>query len=52
MRAGLDLKALGERQIIVDCDVVRADGGTRCAAITGGYVALAIAINALRGKDD
>src|SRR6188472_1818156 len=48
LRAGVDLKALGERQIIVDCDVVRADGGTRCAAITGGYVALAIAINALR----
>jgi ribonuclease PH len=48
LRAGVDLKLLGERQVIVDCDVVRADGGTRCAAITGGYVALAIAINALR----
>jgi ribonuclease PH len=48
LRAGVDLKLLGERQIIVDCDVVRADGGTRCAAITGGYVALAIAINSLR----
>jgi ribonuclease PH len=48
LRAGVDLKLLGERQIIVDCDVVRADGGTRCAAITGGYVALAIAIDALR----
>ena len=48
LRAGVDLKLLGDRQIIVDCDVVRADGGTRCAAITGGYVALAIAINALR----
>jgi ribonuclease PH len=48
LRAGVDLKLLGERQIIVDCDVVRADGGTRCAAITGGYVALAIALNALR----
>jgi ribonuclease PH len=48
LRAGVDLKLLGERQIIVDCDVVRADGGTRCAAITGGYVALAIAITALR----
>ena len=33
----MDLKLLGERQVIVDCDVVRADGGTRCAAITGGY---------------
>jgi ribonuclease PH len=48
LRAGVDLKLLGERQVIVDCDVVRADGGTRCAAITGGYVALAIAIDALR----
>jgi ribonuclease PH len=48
LRAGVDLKLLGERQVIVDCDVVRADGGTRCAAITGGYVALAIAIGALR----
>jgi ribonuclease PH len=56
LRAAVDLKALGERQIIVDCDVVRADGGTRCAAITGGYVALALAIAKLRqqgriGKD-
>jgi ribonuclease PH len=48
LRAGVDLKALGERQVIIDCDVVRADGGTRCAAITGGYVALALAIAALR----
>jgi ribonuclease PH len=48
LRAAVDLKALGERQIIVDCDVVRADGGTRCAAITGGYVALALAIAKLR----
>lgn len=48
LRAAVDLKALGERQVIIDCDVVRADGGTRCAAITGGYVALAIAINKLR----
>ena len=48
LRAGIDLKALGERQIIIDCDVVRADGGTRCAAITGGFVALALAIAALR----
>ncbi len=48
LRASLDLKALGERQVIVDCDVVRADGGTRCAAITGGYVALAIALHNLR----
>jgi ribonuclease PH len=48
LRAAIDLKALGERQIVVDCDVVRADGGTRCAAITGGYVALALAIAKLR----
>jgi ribonuclease PH len=48
LRASLDLKALGERQIIIDCDVVRADGGTRCAAITGGYVALALALARLR----
>ena len=48
LRASLDLKALGERQIIIDCDVVRADGGTRCAAITGGYVALALALAKLR----
>lgn len=48
LRAGVDLKALGERQIVVDCDVVRADGGTRCAAITGGYVALAIALHRLK----
>jgi ribonuclease PH len=48
LRAAVDLKLLGERQVIVDCDVVRADGGTRCAAITGGYVALAIALNDLR----
>jgi ribonuclease PH len=48
LRAAVDLKILGERQIIIDCDVVRADGGTRCAAITGGYVALAIAVNNLR----
>lgn len=48
LRAAVDLKALGERQIIIDCDVVRADGGTRCAAITGGYVALALALARLR----
>lgn len=47
LRSVIDLKKLGERQIIVDCDVLQADGGTRCAAITGGYVALAIAVNKL-----
>lgn len=48
LRAAVDLKALGERQIVIDCDVVRADGGTRCAAITGGYVALALALAKLK----
>ncbi len=44
LRSVVDLSALGERSIIVDCDVLQADGGTRTAAITGAYVALAIAI--------
>jgi len=44
----VDLKALGERSIIIDCDVLQADGGTRTAAITGAYVALALAVNRLR----
>jgi ribonuclease PH len=44
LRAAVDLSRLGERLIIVDCDVLRADGGTRTAAITGGYVALALAL--------
>ncbi|HZF26354.1 MAG TPA: ribonuclease PH [Steroidobacteraceae bacterium] len=47
LRAVADLRALGERTITVDCDVLQADGGTRTAAITGGYVALADAIEAL-----
>ncbi|MCC7198362.1 MAG: ribonuclease PH [Gammaproteobacteria bacterium] len=47
LRACIDLEALGERTITVDCDVLQADGGTRTAAITGGYVALADAIDAL-----
>lgn len=47
LRAVVDLALLGERSIIVDCDVLQADGGTRTAAITGAYVALAIAINTL-----
>ncbi|WP_420723332.1 ribonuclease PH [Hwanghaeella sp. LZ110] len=45
LRAVVDMKKLGERQIRIDCDVIQADGGTRTAAITGGYVALALAIN-------
>ena len=48
LRAGIDLVRLGERQIIVDCDVLQADGGTRTASVTGGYVALALAIYRLR----
>ncbi len=48
LRSVTDLKALGENQITIDCDVIQADGGTRTAAITGGYVALAIAINYLK----
>jgi ribonuclease PH len=43
LRAVTDMKALGENQITIDCDVIQADGGTRTAAITGGYVALAMA---------
>ncbi len=44
LRAVVDREALGERSVIVDCDVLQADGGTRCAAITGGYVALRLAL--------
>ncbi len=47
LRASIDRVALGERQITVDCDVIQADGGTRCAAITGGWVALRLAVNKL-----
>jgi ribonuclease PH len=47
LRAVVDLAALGERSVIVDCDVLQADGGTRTAAITGAYVALAFAIQTL-----
>jgi ribonuclease PH len=47
LRASVDLALLGERSIIVDCDVIQADGGTRTAAITGSYVALALAIDNL-----
>ena len=47
LRAGVDRVALGERQIVIDCDVLQADGGTRCAAITGGWVALRLAANRL-----
>ena len=47
LRAGVDRIALGERQITVDCDVIQADGGTRCASISGGWVALKLAVNKL-----
>lgn len=46
-RSGVDLRGLGERQIIVDCDVLQADGGTRTMAITGGYIALVLALQEL-----
>ncbi len=52
LRAGVDRQALGERQITVDCDVIQADGGTRCAAITGGWVALRLAVNKLMKAGD
>lgn len=52
LRAGVDRVALGERQITVDCDVIQADGGTRCASITGGWVALRMAVNALMKAGD
>ncbi len=52
LRAGIDRVALGERQITVDCDVIQADGGTRCASITGGWVALRLAVNQLLKSGD
>ena len=52
LRAGIDRVALGERQITVDCDVIQADGGTRCASITGGWVALRLAVNKLLKAGD
>lgn len=52
LRAVVDLDALGERSVYVDCDVLQADGGTRCASITGGWVALKLAFDALREAGD
>ena len=52
LRAGVDRSALGERQITIDCDVLQADGGTRCASITGGWVALKLAVNKLMNAGD
>jgi ribonuclease PH len=51
MRAVIDMKALGENQITLDCDVMEADGGTRTAAITGAYVAMVDAVAWLRARD-
>ena len=50
LRAVTDTKALGERQVRIDCDVIQADGGTRTAAITGGYIALHLALTNLVSK--
>jgi ribonuclease PH len=52
LRAVVDLEALGERSVYVDCDVLQADGGTRCASITGGYVALRLALLPLLESGD
>jgi ribonuclease PH len=51
LRAVVDRKLLGEMTITLDCDVLNADGGTRCASITGAYVALALALRTLRNKN-
>ena len=50
LRAAIDLRALGTRTVTLDCDVIQADGGTRTAAVTGGFVALALAVRALRAR--
>ena len=50
LRSCIDLRAIGERTIAIDCDVIQADGGTRTAAITGAWIALARAVRALRAK--
>ena len=52
LRAAADLSLMHEKQIIVDCDVIHADGGTRTASVTGGYVALAMALKKLTDKGD
>lgn len=51
LRAVVDLKALGERQIVIDCDVIQADGGTRTASITGAWVALHDALEWMKARD-
>ena len=50
LRSCIDLNKIGERQITIDCDVIQADGGTRCASITGGFVALSLAVKKILGK--
>jgi ribonuclease PH len=52
LRGVVDFEAMGERSVYVDCDVLQADGGTRCAAITGGFVALQLAFGSLIEKGD
>src|SRR2546421_6298800 len=51
LRAAVNMGHLGQRQITIDCDVIQADGGTRTAAITGGWVALALAVRRIVAKD-
>ncbi len=51
LRSVIDLEKLGERVITIDCDVIQADGGTRCASITGGFVALELAVKSLMEKE-
>lgn len=50
LRGVVDLARLGERSVLIDCDVIQADGGTRCASITGGFVALALALRQLKQR--
>ncbi|MBI2392451.1 MAG: ribonuclease PH [Deltaproteobacteria bacterium] len=52
LRAAVDLASMGERQISIDCDVLEADGGTRTASITGGFLALALALDLLKRRGD
>lgn len=52
LRGAVDLTLLGERSIIIDCDVIQADGGTRCASISGGFIALALAIQKLMDEGE
>src|SRR6185437_13311473 len=52
LRAAVDLDKLGERTIAIDCDVLEADGGTRTASVTGGFVALALALHKITARGD